>query len=90
MIAVLTRGPIVSTKMSESETLRIKAARLLALALKARENGDSRLADLLVQRAMQFSERAIAIEEAAPSSSPPPESSQPNAQFQAQIPPKKE
>jgi len=50
-------------QMSESETWRIRAARFLALALKAREKGDSKLADLLVERAMQYSEKAIAIEE---------------------------
>jgi hypothetical protein len=80
----------VRTKMSASETLRIQAARLLALVLKARENGDSKLADLLDQRAMQYSEKATAIEEAIRPPSSPPESSQPNVQWQEQIPANKE
>jgi hypothetical protein len=74
--------------MSESEHLRIQSAQLLVLALKARENGDSKLADLLVERAMQYSEKAISIEEAIRPPPSPPES-QPNVQQQEQIPPKK-
>jgi hypothetical protein len=76
--------------MSESERLRILAARVLALALKARENGDSALADLLVRQATRYLERATAIEEAIRPPSSPPESSQPNVQQQEQIPSKKE
>jgi hypothetical protein len=75
--------------MSESEHSRIQSARLLMLALKARENGDSKLADLLVERATQYSEKAIAIEEAIRPPPSPPEC-QPNVQQQEQIPPKKE
>jgi hypothetical protein len=47
------------------------------------------LADLLVERATQYSEKAIAIEEAIRPPPSPPEC-QPNVQQQEQIPPKKE
>ena len=75
--------------MSESEGLRILTARLLEMALKAGEKGDSIWADLLTKRATQYSEKAIAIEEAI-RPLPSPTESQPNVQQQEQIPPKKE
>ena len=47
--------------MSEFERLREQAARLLALALKARERGDSEQADQLTAQAAQYLDKAAAL-----------------------------
>lgn len=51
--------------MSEAEYLRERAARLLAMALKSRDEGDVDRADLLVSRANSYVERAEILEKAA-------------------------
>ena len=75
--------------MSEFQHLHNLTARLRVMAIEARERGDSILADLLTKQAMQYSEKAISIEEAIRPPPSPPEF-QPNVQQQEQIPPKKE
>jgi HEPN domain-containing protein len=47
--------------MSEFERLREQAARLLALALKARERRDDEQADLLAAQAAQYLDKATAL-----------------------------
>lgn len=44
--------------MAEFEMFREQAARLLALALKARERGDTKLADQLTEQAAQYLDKA--------------------------------
>jgi len=51
--------------MSEAERLRERAARLLAMALKSRDEGDVDRADLLVSHANSYVERAEILETAA-------------------------
>ena len=51
--------------MSEAERMRERAARLLAVALKSRDEGDVDRADLLVSRANSYIERAESLEKAA-------------------------
>ena len=51
--------------MSEAEGLRERAARLLAMALKSRDEGDVDRADLLVSHAHSYVERAEILEKAA-------------------------
>ena len=67
--------------MSDAERRRERAARLLGLALRARENGQSKYADELTQLA------GDAMDEAAP---PPQAEPQQAAQQQQQPKPKKE
>lgn len=47
--------------MAEFERLHEQAARLLALALKARERGDTKLADQLTEQATQYLDKAGAL-----------------------------
>lgn len=54
--------------MSEFEGLREQAARLLALALKARERGDTKLADQLTEQAAQYLDKTGPL--GAPPTSP--------------------
>lgn len=51
--------------MSEAERLRERAARLLAMALTCRDEGDVDRADLLVSHANSYVERAEILEKAA-------------------------
>jgi hypothetical protein len=51
--------------MSEAERMWERAARLLAMALRSRDEGDVGRADLLVSRANSYIERAESLEEAA-------------------------
>ena len=51
--------------MSEAERMRERAARVLAMALKSRVEGDVDRADLLVSRANSYIERAENLEKAA-------------------------
>ena len=57
--------------MSEYERLREQAARLLALALKARERGDADLADQLTAQAAELLDKAPAL-------NPPPVAPEPS------------
>jgi hypothetical protein len=54
--------------MSELGRFREQAARLLALALKARERGDTELADNLTAQAAEYLDKATAI--SPPSANP--------------------
>lgn len=51
--------------MSEAERLRERAARLLAMALKSRDEGDVDRADLLISHANSYVEGAEILEKAA-------------------------
>jgi hypothetical protein len=48
--------------MADSEHLRSQAARLLAMGMKAYENGHIGLADALITRAMEYLEQADALD----------------------------
>jgi len=62
--------------MNDSERLREIAAQLLALALRARENGDVAFSEDVVAKALQYEDRANALEQAANAAlSPAPASS---------------
>jgi len=54
--------------MSEADELRQRAETLLALAIKAREQGQFTTADSLLAEAAQFSNEAEALETAQPRS----------------------
>jgi len=73
--------------MTESKRLRDQAARLLALAVKAHERGDSDYANQLTERANHYLDEAAALEA---SQVPPPTESRPVAQQQQQIQPDKD
>ena len=76
--------------MADSDQLRDRATRLLALALKARDNGHPQYADELTQLASEAFEQATDMERRAPAP-PTPEAPQQAAQQQQQPqpPPKK-
>ena len=76
--------------MSREQSLREQAARYLALALQARQNGDAPFADLLTIRANDLLEEADQLRGIVSSAPEPPESPQPGAQQQQQVQPKKE
>ena len=57
---MLDPGPKMRVGMADAERLRSHAARLLAMALKAHENGDHDFAEVLVARAMQYIDDAAA------------------------------
>jgi len=48
--------------MADSEHLRSQAARLLAMAMKAYENGQIEWADALILRAMQYLDEADTLD----------------------------
>ena len=77
---------------SEAESARHQAARLLALAMEARDKGNFALAELLTDAATHAFDKAAAAEAAAAAATPPPvpEQQQPAAQQQQQIQPDKE
>ncbi|MFY9695485.1 MAG: hypothetical protein WA776_00525 [Xanthobacteraceae bacterium] len=56
--------------MSEADELRQRAENLLALAIKAREQGQLATSDSLLAEAAQFSNAAEALETAQPRSDP--------------------
>lgn len=51
--------------MSEAERLRERAARLLAMALKSRDEGDLDRSDLLVSHANSYVDQAESLEKVA-------------------------
>lgn len=63
--------------MSEFKRLREQAARLLALALKARERGDDEQADQLTEQAAQYLDKAGALRQ-------PPMAPEPSAHVSQQ------
>jgi hypothetical protein len=72
--------------MSEAaRALRKKAARLLALALEARERGNDSTAEMLAEAAAGTFDEAAALEEATESPPPSHRTQQPVAQQQQQI-----
>jgi hypothetical protein len=76
--------------MATPKALQDQAARLLAIALQARERGDVELAEQLTARAMQYLDQGSRDEAdpAGPAMPPPPaEPAQPVAQQQQQIQP---
>ena len=55
-------GTFLLLIMVDSEHLRSQAARLLAMGMKAYENGHIGMADALITRAMQYLEQADALD----------------------------
>ena len=58
--------------MADAERLRSHAARLLAMALKAHENGDHDFAELLTARAMHYIDDAAAAAHVVQQQQQPP------------------
>lgn len=75
--------------MSDAEQVRVRAARLLALALKAREDGKCNYADELTKLASEAFDHATRLEATAPPMPPVAAPSQQPAQQQQQPQPKK-
>jgi len=75
--------------MSDAEQIRVRAARLFALALKAREDGKSDFADELTELASEAFDHATQLEATAPPMPPARAPSQQPAQQQQQPQPKK-
>jgi hypothetical protein len=57
--------------MADTERLRSSAARLLAMAIKAQENGDQGFAEVLTVRALQHLDDAAAGEDVVQQQHPP-------------------
>jgi len=64
--------------MSEADDLRQRAEALVAMALKAREQGQFHYADMLVAEAAQFINDAEALEAAEAHAERPPENREKN------------
>jgi phage shock protein A len=60
-------NPGAVPQMADEGQLRDRMARLLALALKARERGDLELADQFIDRVLQYEDEVDATEKAAAS-----------------------
>jgi hypothetical protein len=75
--------------MSDAEQIRVRAARLFALALKAREDGKLDYADELTKLASEAFDHATRLEATAPLLPPAQAPSQQPAQQQQQPQPKK-
>jgi hypothetical protein len=74
--------------MSTAEELREQAALLLALSIRAREQGDIEYSNLLITRATRYLDEAQAIERGEPPPIPAPPEPRPMAQQQQQTQPK--
>ena len=61
-LAALTGGSFLLSIMADSEHLRSQAARLLAMGMKAYENGHIGMADALITRAMEYLEQADCLD----------------------------
>jgi hypothetical protein len=61
---------LMAITMNDSERPRDFVAQLLALALRARENGDIALSEEVIARALAYEDRAGALEEAASAACP--------------------
>ena len=75
--------------MSDAEQVRVRAARLFALALKAREDGKCDYADELTKLASEAFDHATRLEATAPPMPPVAAPSQQPAQQQQQPQPDK-
>jgi hypothetical protein len=75
--------------MSDAEQIRVRAARLFALALKAREDGKSDYAAELTELASEAFDHATQLEATAPPMPPAQTPSQQPAQQQQPQPKKK-
>jgi hypothetical protein len=75
--------------MADAEQIRVRAARLFALALKAREDGKSDYADELTKLASEAFDQATRLEASAPQMPFAQAPSQQPAQQQQQPQPKK-
>jgi len=76
--------------MSSAKELREQATLLLALAISAREKGDTVHSDLLISLASRHLDQAQALESTEPPPAPPPAEPRAVAQQQQQPQPKKE
>lgn len=75
--------------MSDAEQIRVRAARLFALALKAREDEKLDFADELTELASEAFDHATRLEATAPPTPPVAAPSQQHAQQQQQPRPRK-
>jgi hypothetical protein len=77
---------------AESDKLRAQAARLFAMAMDARDEGDDTAAEAFTIRADEYIERATDIERGTQAPPPAPPSQQVTQQQQQQLqpPPKKD
>jgi hypothetical protein len=78
---------------SEAEKLRANAARLFAMAMEARDQGDNDAAEAFTVRAADYLERAKAAEARSGEAIPPPGPQAPQQQVtqqQQQLQPKKQ
>jgi hypothetical protein len=76
--------------MTSAQECRQQAARLLNMAMAARDKGDAELAEMFTAGAMRYIDRATQAEAAEPPPPFSPEARQPAAQQQQQSQPKKE